>query len=92
MEIGPEPLDERVGRFRYGLKASGVKLTHQRLDVSREVAKSADHPDVETVFRGVRRRVPSISGCCPASATPGSGRVSTPTWAPIIISSAGNAE
>jgi Fe2+ or Zn2+ uptake regulation protein len=30
-----------VGRFRDGLKAAGVKLTHQRLEIFREVARSA---------------------------------------------------
>jgi len=61
MEIAPETLDERVGRFVEGLKAAGVKLTPQRLEIFREVAKSADHPDVETVFRGVRKRLPTVS-------------------------------
>ena len=40
---------------------AGVKLTHQRLEVFREVAQTGDHPDAEAVFRGVRRRVPTIS-------------------------------
>jgi Fur family peroxide stress response transcriptional regulator len=61
MEIGPEALNERVERFREMLSAAGVKLTHQRLEIFREVAKSADHPDAEAVFRGVRKRVPSVS-------------------------------
>lgn len=43
------------------LRAAGVKLTHQRLEVFREVAGAQDHPDVETVFQGVRRRLPTIS-------------------------------
>lgn len=61
MEIAPETLDERVGRFVEGVKAVGVKLTPQRLEIFREVAKSADHPDVDTVFRGVRKRLPTVS-------------------------------
>ena len=36
-------------------------MTHQRLEVAREVAQSDAHPDAETVFRGVRKRVPTIS-------------------------------
>lgn len=61
MEVGTETLQERMDRFMEGLKAAGVKLTHQRLEIFREVAKSADHPDADTVFRGVRRRVPTVS-------------------------------
>jgi len=38
-----------------------VKLTHQRLEIFREIAGRLDHPDAETVFRGVRARVPTVS-------------------------------
>ena len=43
------------------LKRAGVKITHQRLEIFQEVAKSQDHPDAETIFKKVRARVPSIS-------------------------------
>ena len=59
--IEPHELQKRMNRLKAGLKRSGVKLTHQRLQIFREVAKSADHPDVETIFSGVRRRVPTVS-------------------------------
>jgi Fur family transcriptional regulator, peroxide stress response regulator len=36
-------------------------MTHQRIEIFREVAKSGDHPDAETVYKGVRRRIPSVS-------------------------------
>ena len=38
-----------------------MKLTHQRLEIFREIAGSTEHPDAETVFRGVRARVPTVS-------------------------------
>ncbi|MCG6911045.1 MAG: transcriptional repressor [Deltaproteobacteria bacterium] len=40
---------------------SGAKRTPQRLEIFREVARRADHPDAETVFRGVRQRMPTLS-------------------------------
>jgi len=61
MELRPDALQERVKNFRDGLRHAGVKLTHQRLEIFREVAKSGDHPDAETVFKGVRERLPMIS-------------------------------
>jgi Fur family peroxide stress response transcriptional regulator len=61
MTIEPAELKRRMNRLKAGLKRSGVKLTHQRLQIFREVAKSLDHPDVETIFSGVRRRVPTVS-------------------------------
>jgi len=43
------------------LKAAGVRVTHQRLEVFHEVLSSRSHPDAETVFRGVRDRLPTVS-------------------------------
>jgi len=61
MQPRTEGLQERMKRFAEGLRRSGVKVTHQRLEIFREVAKSGDHPDAETIFRGVRGRVPTVS-------------------------------
>jgi Fur family peroxide stress response transcriptional regulator len=47
--------------FKANLRRSGVKLTHQRLEIFRELAGSGDHPDAEAIFTGVRRRIPTIS-------------------------------
>lgn len=51
----------RLGRFESAARDAGVKLTHQRLEVFREVASSLTHPDAESVFRAVRRRLPTVS-------------------------------
>jgi len=59
--MDPEELQQRLTRFKEALKGSGIKMTHQRMEVFREVARSGDHPDAETVFKGVRRRIPSVS-------------------------------
>ncbi|MBN2467659.1 MAG: transcriptional repressor [Deltaproteobacteria bacterium] len=61
MKISPEELKQRMNRFKEGLKRSGIKLTHQRLEIFREVAESGDHPDAETIYRGVRERIPTVS-------------------------------
>ncbi|MHB9026573.1 MAG: Fur family transcriptional regulator [Armatimonadota bacterium] len=44
-----------------GLKRAGVKMTHQRLEICREIATATNHPTVEAVYAGVRARVPTIS-------------------------------
>jgi Fur family peroxide stress response transcriptional regulator len=51
----------RVEILSGALRAGGLRLTHQRLEVVREIAGTDEHPDVETVYRAVRRRVPTIS-------------------------------
>ena len=61
LETSSKQLQERMSRLKDGLKRSGLKLTHQRLEIFREVAKTGIHPDAETIFNGVRERVPSIS-------------------------------
>lgn len=54
-------LNHRMEQFKEGLKRAGVKMTHQRLEVFREVAQSNEHPDAETIYEGVRQRVPTVS-------------------------------
>ena len=61
MNISKEELKERMDKFKAALKVSGIKLTHQRLEIFKEVAKSVDHPDASAIFKGVRKRVPTIS-------------------------------
>lgn len=61
MGISPQEFKHRMDRFREGLKRSGAKMTHQRVEIFREVAQSGDHPDAETIYRGVRKRVPTVS-------------------------------
>ncbi len=43
------------------VRESGVKVTHQRLEIFKELARSEDHPDAETLFRAVKKRMPTVS-------------------------------
>jgi Fur family peroxide stress response transcriptional regulator len=61
MNISQKELEDRIDIFKDKLKGSGIKLTHQRLEIYREVAKSANHPDAEAIFKGVRKRMPTVS-------------------------------
>ena len=54
-------IEHRIAAFAELCRRNGVKVTHQRLEVFRELIGSREHPDAETVFAGVRARVPSIS-------------------------------
>jgi len=44
-----------------GAKSAGIKLTHQRLEIFRELAHNDSHPNAENVFRAVQSRVPTVS-------------------------------
>lgn len=43
------------------LKRCGVKLTHQRLVIYQEIAKSREHPDAESICKAVRKKLPMVS-------------------------------
>jgi len=58
---GPNETSERLDQLKEGLRRAGVKLTHQRLEICREIASANNHPDAEAVYGGVRERVPTIS-------------------------------
>jgi Fur family peroxide stress response transcriptional regulator len=42
-------------------RRKGQRLTHQRLEILREISTATDHPSAETVFDRVRARVPPLS-------------------------------
>jgi Fur family peroxide stress response transcriptional regulator len=54
-------IERRMMHFEQVCRSASVKLTHQRMEIFRQVAQSNDHPDAETVCRGVRKRVPTVS-------------------------------
>ncbi len=61
MAVGSQDGDTRVALLSRALRESGLRLTHQRLEVVREIAGSREHPGAEDVYRAVRERVPTIS-------------------------------
>ncbi len=61
MRVPDAEIARRLERFEMGCRDAGLKVTHQRLEVFREVASTTGHPDAETVFNGVRERVPTVS-------------------------------
>ena len=61
MKTAEREVEARMERFERVCRDAGAKLTHQRMEIFREVAQSGDHPDAETVFQGVSERIPSLS-------------------------------
>lgn len=39
----------------------GIKPTHQRTEIYRELMETEDHPNAETIYGNVRKRIPAIS-------------------------------
>ncbi len=61
IKVAKRDIERRMTRFNEECRKSGAKLTHQRMEIFREVAQTGDHPDVEKVYQGVRERMPTIS-------------------------------
>jgi Fur family transcriptional regulator, peroxide stress response regulator len=61
MNTDPTDIRHRLELFKAAARKAGVKLTHQRLEIFREVASSLEHPDAVTVFRAVQARMPTVS-------------------------------
>jgi len=56
-----EQVEKRVADFLEICRRQGVKATHQRTEILRELAGSEEHPDAETILVRVRQKIPAIS-------------------------------
>ena len=54
-------VEQRLEHLKAVAKKAGVKLTHQRLEIFRELAATAQHPDADSIFRAVQHRMPTVS-------------------------------
>lgn len=57
----PNRSEKRLEHLKAAAKEAGVKLTHQRLEIFRELVATEEHPDAETIFRVVQQRMPTVS-------------------------------
>lgn len=54
-------LKDRLETFEQACKKAGLKITHQRLEIFRELAIALDHPSVETIHARLKTKLPTIS-------------------------------
>ena len=52
---------EHLAAFERACRDAGLRLTHQRLQIYRELAESRDHPTVELLHQRLRRKIPTLS-------------------------------
>ena len=53
--------ERRLEHIKAIARKAGVKLTHQRLEIFLELARTEEHPDAEAIFRAVQQRMPTVS-------------------------------
>ena len=54
-------IDERIQHFEKACRDAGLKVTHQRLEIFRELVSATDHPSAETLHRRLGRKLPTVS-------------------------------
>ncbi len=54
-------LQQQLQHFEQMCKNDGLKVTHQRLEVYRELLEAHDHPSAETLYKRLAKRLPSLS-------------------------------
>lgn len=56
-----QEMEKRVEQFLAVCRKQGVKVTHQRLEIFKEIVSANDHPDAERLFKRVKKRLPTVS-------------------------------
>jgi len=60
-KITQEYIQNRLERFVEICRQKGMKVTHQRLEVFRELVSTGEHPTAEDLFNRVRPKMPTVS-------------------------------
>jgi Fur family peroxide stress response transcriptional regulator len=61
MKADAQDIQARVAAFVEMCRRQGIKATHQRMEIYRELVSTHEHPDAESVYKRVRKRVAAIS-------------------------------
>src|SRR4030042_5392045 len=61
MKIDAAEVEKRLDTFSGVCRHHGIKATHQRTEIYRELAGTKEHPDAETIYNRVRKRIPVLS-------------------------------
>lgn len=61
MTVAPQEIEHRLKLFERAVHEQGLRVTHQRTEIFREILASREHPDAEVVYQRVHERIPAIS-------------------------------
>ena len=54
-------IEEKIEQLKETCHQRGMRVTPQRVEIYREVAKSCQHPDAETIYEAVKEKLPNVS-------------------------------
>jgi Fur family peroxide stress response transcriptional regulator len=60
-EAADRSLQQQMDSFKEACRAADLKLTHQRLEIYRELARANDHPSAETLHKRLQKGMPTLS-------------------------------
>ncbi len=52
---------QQLDHLKQICEETGIKLTHQRLEIFKEIMSSCDHPSAEVIHRRLREKMPTIA-------------------------------
>ncbi len=56
-----QSLQQQMDSFAEACRAADLKLTHQRLEIYRELAGATDHPSAEALYKRLQKSMPTLS-------------------------------
>lgn len=59
--ISQEELEQIMGTFTVACRTAGLKVTHQRTEIYRQLVATPDHPSAETLHKRLLPTLPTIS-------------------------------
>ena len=59
--MDPIRLQKQFSRFETACRKAGIKFTHQRREICRELAASDDHPSAETLHKRLTQKIPMLA-------------------------------
>ena len=54
-------LQKKLEHFEMACRQAGLKVTHQRLEIYRELVMADDHPTAETLYKRLQESMPTLS-------------------------------
>lgn len=60
-EASNRSLQQQMESFEKACRAADLKLTHQRLEIYRELARATDHPSAEALHKRLQKGMPTLS-------------------------------
>lgn len=59
--MNKDNLEDKINELKERCKKAGFRVTKQRIEIYKEIFNSKNHPDAETVFEAVRKKLPDVS-------------------------------